>query len=198
MRFFSSKPSAAARSNSAAFCQECRAWAFSGRWSSIYARASLSVRSVGPSLTWIERVSGADHPSRGISPILLEDVCPRILHCETTLLPPHGRRRSPGGTRVSGGVLHRAPRRAGRRVVAASGLLISGASACPTLPGRAHQYKQIITPTIARAAPITTSKEKWPSIKTQRPLAWRRPTSVSAILPQQSTTHRQPPCGGVG
>src|SRR3954466_5836756 len=33
----------------------------------MYTRASLSVRSVVPSLTWIERVSGADHPSRGIS-----------------------------------------------------------------------------------------------------------------------------------
>ena len=33
----------------------------------MYSRASLSVRSAGPSLTWIERVSGADHPSRGIA-----------------------------------------------------------------------------------------------------------------------------------
>ena len=72
----SSKPSAAASNNSAAFCQNCRAWAFSGRLSSIYTRASLSVRSAGPSLTWIERVSGADHLSRGISPILVEDVAP--------------------------------------------------------------------------------------------------------------------------
>jgi hypothetical protein len=55
----SSKPSAAASNNSAAFCQDCRAWAFSGRLSSMYTRAtSLSVRSAGPSLTWIERVSG--------------------------------------------------------------------------------------------------------------------------------------------
>ena len=54
----------------------------------MYARASLSVRSAGPSLTWIERVSGVDHPRWGMSPILLEDVCPRILHRTPTSLPP--------------------------------------------------------------------------------------------------------------
>jgi hypothetical protein len=46
----------------AAFCQDCRAWSASGRWSSMYSRASLSVRSAGPSLTWIER--GAERTIR--------------------------------------------------------------------------------------------------------------------------------------
>jgi flavin-binding protein dodecin len=55
---------------------------------------------------------------------------------------------------------------------------------------------KVFTPTIARAAPITISKEKWPSIKMQTPLTWRRPASVSTISPQHNqprTTHRQPP-----
>ena len=47
----------------------------------------------------------------------------RPLHRTPTSLPPTGARRRLTSMRVSGGVLHRAPRRAGRRRHAASGLL---------------------------------------------------------------------------